>query len=412
MPTAEKPDFHIHHHYHAAHKAEPYKAKAPGLRKSKKRRNITSPGFRTPSTGAQTPQAPHSPVLRATSASSAATILSQTSVTVPSSLNPHSPHRWPSHSSQAALSDSQYSVPSSPMSSYRDHSVFDADEGTNSSRPTSPASTTIDSPTFRPRHSKATSDLSFGTLASHNLDTSTQSISGVLHASKGRDHSCGEHSTFSKLDHEAIPEEAEEDGLRPSTTKTNQSPVEGQNYQPFQQMRSRLHRANSAESILSTRGEDIPVVHRKHSQLLSGPRKSPGSSTASVGPVTSSTSAVAHPSKGSKHYDSSSYNRLLLTNANATSTSPTSASHSSTTIRPTLGKKLGGWMTGKWGIIPTSASSTSDLRAKASLSAAVNGTRTASLGDSRNQKAAGRLSTHVEPVKVDNTALEEALEGG
>ena len=405
-PTAEMPDFHVHHHYHAAPKADLNKGKASGPRRPKRKRYVTSPGFRTPSTGTQTPREPYSPSIQTTPASSAATILSQTSVSVPPPSQPTHAHQWSWQSTQGALSTIESSVPSSPMS-YQDQSVFDTtDDAMNSSRPTSPSSTALGSPDFPPRHSKGGSDVSIRSLSAQPFSILTPSISGVLHGKNEAHNSYGELTAFPVLDHSTIIEETEDDTSRPSTVDADRDLPSSHDYKPFPQVRPRLHRASSAESMLSTRGIDIPIIHTKHSQLLSGPRTSLGASTTFVEPVTSSTSAVGRPSKGSRHYDSSSYNRLLLNNVS--SMSPTSP----TTGRPTLGKKLGGWMTGKWGIAPTA--SPADPRAKASLAAAINSKPLGSIGGSsdRDNKAINRLSTHVEAVKIDSTALEEALEGG
>ena len=408
-PTAEMPDFHVHHHYHAAPQADAAKAKVPGIRRPKRKRFVTSPGFRTPSTGAQTPREPYSPSVRTTPASSASTILSHTSVTVPPPSQPLHAHKWSWQSTQDALSTIQSSVPSSPMS-YQDQSVFDTiDDAPNSSQPTSPSSTALGSPDFPPRHSKGGSDVSIRSLSAQPVSSLSPSISGVIHGSRRLHESYDDGNVFPILDHSTIIEETEDDTSQPSTVDTDQSTPAIQDYKAFQQVRPRLQRASSAESMFSNRGVEIPIIHTKHTQLLSGPRKSLGSSTASVGPVTSSTSAVGRSFKASRHYDSSSYNRLLLNNASPTS--PTSLDQF-TTLRPTLGKKLGGWMTGKWGTAPTASSG--DLRAKASLNAAINTkasdrVRSTSIGDNND---INRLSTHVEAVKIDSTSLEEALEGG
>ena len=113
------PDIHVHHHYHAAPKVKTARERPAGLARTKKRRNITSPGLRTPSSGTQTPRTPrtsgaHS--MQNGTELSAATILSQTSVTIP----PCQPQRWSLQSSQAPSS-----LPTSPQSAFRSSSVFD-----------------------------------------------------------------------------------------------------------------------------------------------------------------------------------------------------------------------------------------------------------------------------------------------
>ena len=405
-PTADKPDLHVHHHYHAAPKSNSQKSKAPGLRRPKKKRYPTSPGFQTPNAGTQTPGLSCSPQTRATSVSSAATILSQTSATVPPHFHDSAchAHKWSTQSSQGLLSAVQSSVPSSPQSMYQDQLVFDtADDLFNSSRPTSPASTNLGSPDFQPRHSKRGSDVSIRNLTAPPVSLATQSISGVL-----RDDSFGEPIAFPMLDHSTIPEESEDEASRPSTVKSVQQASCGQDDQFFSQVRTRLHRASSAESILSSRGIEIPNLRSKGSQLLSSPRTSLGTSTTSIQPIMSVTSAVGKPSTVSRHYDSSSYNRLLL--ASTSPTSPTSVGRPVTLETSRFGRKLGGWMTGKWGVTPTVSSG--ELRAKASL-ATVDTKPAAAKGKSAAgiKKNANRLSTHVEAVTINNTLLEEALEG-
>ncbi|KAL9132210.1 MAG: hypothetical protein Q9217_000014 [Psora testacea] len=393
-PTAEMPDFHVHHHYHAAPRGEA-KGRAPTLRRPKKKRHATSPGFQTPGAGAQTPQ------LRATPAATAATILSQTSVTVPFAPRAsaaHS-HRWSLQSSQAPSSTVQSSAPSSPHSTCQDLSISDAgDETFISSRPTSPASTNSGSPDLHLLRFKREPDISMKSLAAQPTLLTPPTISGFLKGDEG--------AAFSILDQSTILEETEDERSRSSTMDTNRNLTSGKDYKSFQLMRPRLHRASSAESILSSRGMEMPKLQNKDSQLLSSLRASVGISNTFVEPITSSTSAVGKSSNGSRHYDSSSYNRLLL--ASTPSASTISTTQSTISSKSTLGKKLGGWMTGKWGVAPTTSSG--DLRAKALL-ASIDTTRSSGVSEKRS-KAVNRLSSQVEAVEVNSTLLDEALEGG
>ena len=406
MTTTEMPDLHVHHHYYAAPKADSYKGKPPSSKRPKRKGYVTSPGLRTPSAGFQTPHKQLSPSRRNRQASSAATILSQTSASVPSPSQ-HT-RKWSWQSMQGAPITGQSSVPGSP-SSYQDQSIFDAiDDALDSSRPTSPNSTVLGSPDFPPRHAKGGSTVSVRSLPIQPVSVVSTHLSGSVHGSRAND-SYGEGNSFSALDESTIVEEAEDDTPRPSTLETIDDIAISQDYKPFQHMRSRMHRASSAESIFSIQGVAKPIKFTKHSQLLSGPRTSLGASMASVGPVTSSTSAVGKSSKASRHYDSSSYNRLLL--GNTSSTSPTTTSNNSAPVRPTFGKKLGGWVAGKWGIAPVASSA--DLRGKASLATPMRSnppeTQDSAIDD--DGVAANRLSTHVEAVKIDSNALEDALGG-
>ena len=405
-PTVDVPDLHVHHHYHAAPKANSYKAHIPSLKRPKRKRYATLPGLRTPSAGSQTPREQFSPSIHNRQASSAATILSRTSASVPSPSQLCHTYKWSWQSTQGAPSTIQSSVPGSP-SSYQDQSIFDVtEEAVDSSRPTSPNSTVLGSPDFHPRHTKGGSNVSISSLSTQPVSLASTNIPGAIHSSYSNE-SYKANDAFPNLGSSTIVEEAEDDTSQLSITSSSHEVAIRQDYKPLQHIRPRLHRASSAESIFSTRDLDMPLKFTKHSQLLSGPRTSLGASVASVGPITSSASAVGKSSKASRHYDSSSYTRLLLSNNLSTSLTP--ASDHFVAARPTLGKKLGGWVTGKWGIAP--AASSTDLHAKAYLAAATSTkppeSRDGALHSSR--EAADRLSTHVEAVKIDNDALEDAL---
>lgn len=388
-------DFHVHHHYHAAPTRETVREK-PGLRRPKKRRNLASPGLRTPSSGTQTPR---TPIMRPTPASSAATILSQTSVSIPPPSQTSYAQQWSIQSPLAALSTAPSSFPSSPAYG----SLFDGlDDGLDSSRPTTPGSTTLGSPALKPWHSKRGSDASMRSLSSYAPTNAHQSMSGVLQSADVNPKDDLDITTFSLLEHSTILEEPEDDiATRPSTNDSNpESNTDA--YTPMQAMRPLLHRASSHESMLSAQGLDIPKLRTQRSQMLGNRGFTPRTSftpTALVGPVASSTAAVGRPVNRQRGYDSSNYNRLLL------GTSPTLATETTVPEKATLGKRMGGWMSGKWGLTPTI--SKSDSKAKDALSA-VDG-RVAKEDPVKAKKAANRLSTHVEPVSVDENLLQESL---
>ena len=333
-PTAEAvPDFHVHHHYHAAPKDETRKPLV--LRRPKKRRNLTSPGLRTPSSGTQTPRTPTSNPMHIATTSSVATILAQTSVTIPPPAHTSHAHNW--SMSQAPSSAALSSLPSSP--------VFDAmSDVPDSSRPTTPGSTNVGSPQFPPRHFKRGSDVSDFSLPPGQ--NPPHSISGILHGDPQEDF---DEPHFPMLDHNTIPEEPEDDSLasRPTTQDTTED------YNPTHLIRPTLHRASSHESLLSSRGLDMPKIRSQAStRLLSGPRTSLGTSMSSGIAITSATAATAHRSKAPRGFDSKrSYSNLL--SASNMSTSPPSLSD-----RNTIGKRvgaLGGWIAGRWGVTPAPA---------------------------------------------------------
>ena len=390
-PTAEAPDLHVHHHYHAAPEPAPRKAKNQIQRRVSKKRLASSPGFRTPLKHEPPMVAPSwNACGRPTTSDSTATILSQTSVTIPPSRGYFAQRRDSAESSNAPFSAVQSSVPDSPASTYRDQSVFDTD-GLSSSRPTSAASTDLDTLDFRPRHFQRLSDVSV-----RSLDppwTSAAPSASRSHAGKIIEPS----STVADrpaLDHSTIFEEPDEASAQQHRTLDEEHVTVGRNDKSSIAPGRGLHRASSAESMLSVRGVDIPQLRTRQSQLLQSTRGSLATSIASVDPVTSSTSAVGRSSKGTKHYDSSNYNRLLLANAsNANSTTKPQAAKTGGNI----GKKLGGWMSGKWGVAPTTSGlDTSTVKSK---------------GSQESKKASRPLSTHVEAEEINNALLQEALEG-
>lgn len=406
-PTTDvAPDLHVHHHYHAAPKLEA-KEKISSIRRPKKRRNITSPGLRTPSSGTQTPRtSPASPYLRAIPSSSAAAILSQTSVTIPSPSDLSHTGQWSVQSSQPPFSVAASSLPSSPQSVFRNPSLFDpVDDAPDSSRPTTPGSTTLGSPDFGPRRFNRGSDVSIRSLSAHA--GASNSISGVLQAAETDDNDEDiDFKAFPTLEHSTILEESEEEtNACPSVNRSGLDDYVEDHFSSSQPLRPRLHRANSHESILSTRGNDIPKLRRKGSQFLNGqgftPRATSGTTTISVGPVTSSTAAIGRPSHSRQGYDSRNYNRLLLSNS-PSSTAPAEAPPAE---KSTLGKRVGGWMFGKWGVQPQPTASSSNTRAKDLLSAV-------DVKGKDGKRFEDRLSTHIEPAVLDNSLLQESLGEG
>ena len=411
-PSEAHPDFHVHHHYHAAPVAKIAREKAVGLGRPKKRRNITTMGLRTPTTGTHTPRALDSPRMGPTPASSAATILSRTSVTIPTS-QPSQAHRWSVESSKAPSSSAGSSLPSSPSSAFLNMSLFDRmDDAMDSSRPTTPGSTTMGSPYLYPRRPKRDSDISVRSLTAQPPSKASQSIADVLQAADlDFQDDFMDNANFPLLEHSTILEEPEDGSVKGSLPG---DPSAGSNsgiHASVQQQRPRLHRASSHESLLSSHSVDIPKLRGKGSQYLGNqgftPRTSLGGSTASAVAVTSSTEALAYRASRTRGYNSSDYNRLLL---GGISTSPNTAEVASPE-KSTLGKRMGGWMLGKWGIAP--AASSGNPKAKDVLSTFDERPADKKQGGStRSRKADSRLSTHIEAVNVDNALLQESLGGG
>ena len=390
-PTNEAPpDLHVHHHYHAAPKVET-KAKVTNIRKPKRRRNVTSPGVATPSSGAQTPRImPASPYSQAATPSAAATILSQTAVTIPPPSIPAHSRQWSMQSSQPSSSTDVSSLPNSPRSAFRHSSIFDTiDDTLDSSRPTTPGSTNLGSPYFGPRRLKRSSDVSVQGLSPHTEAAEMDAI-----------HEDADAKAFPLLKRGALPEESEAPGIASPSKEPEPHDYIDDHFTSMQPIRNRLHRSNSHESILSTRNINILKVHSKSSHMLLRQgftsRSSFGASPVSVDPVTTSASAVVAPSRTARGYDSSNYNRLLLGNA-STSTTPAEAA---TSEKSTLGKRVGGWMFGKWGSMPTA--STGNLKAKDVLSAVDERAKEGKRGGSRP-------SNNVEPASLNDSLLKESL---
>ena len=397
--TEATPDLHVHHHYHAAPKQ--VVREKPALRRPRKNRNVTSPGFRTPIlSGSQTPR---TPVMRPTATSSAATILSQTSVSIPPPSQPSYSRRWSAQSSQAPPSVAPSSLPS--PSHYG--SIFDGvDDEPDSSRPTSPSSTTLGSPGLKPWHSKRGSDVSMRSMPANSPFDPPSTISGVLQTADRTLQDDIDDTTFPLLEHSTILEEPEDDAAtRPSSQDTSPN-FNLDEFTPMRTIRPRLHRASSHESMLSGHGVDMPHLRSQRSQILGRRGFTPHTSftsTASIGPVTSSTAAVGRPLNRQRGYDSSNYNRLLLSPSPSSPTDPSAAQKAQ---KATIGERMGGWMSGRWGVAPTKSGGGS--KAKDALSA-VEG-RAAKEDPVKARKASSRLSTHVEPVTVDSSLLQETLD--
>lgn len=383
------PEVHVHHHYHPEIKA---KAATVSATRRPRNRRSTSRIFSPPS-GLRTPISPTDPITtRSSTPSSAAAILSQTSVTIPPPQL--RPNRWSVQSSQNSSSIAPSSVPSSPRSAFRNSSIFDSiDSAMDSSRPTSPESTGADSPMFLTRHKKSSS---YASLASFSARKPSDNLSGAYPVL-----TCSPEATTEDLipdyidnavEHSTIPEEPEEDLLPEKPTLTLNASLNDV-FAPSVLVNSRIHRAKSHESILSVQSPiNANSLPSKPSQLLAHKSTSRTSFRLS-NPIIDPTSAIAQPIPSHPlRVSSRNYNRSLLSGRSpfvndstdshshrstrdASAISYTHHSHRSTSSSsslserrgkpppPPLTKLVGNWMTAKWGISPKA--STSDLRAKA-----------------------------------------------
>ncbi|KAF2157442.1 hypothetical protein K461DRAFT_205700, partial [Myriangium duriaei CBS 260.36] len=326
-------EVHVHHHYHApTTKADPARRQSQILRRPKKRRQGVSFGYFNPPPGYRTPSnlsisTAHFPT--PTSSGSTVTLTnSSPSVGAPSS------HRWSMHST-AALS----SVPSSPRS-FRSPSLFDrpfSDAGMDSSRPTTPGTDAGDVPYFPTIHSKHPSGM-FQPLdetlheESNDLDPTTPVQRLTDRA--GSPDSLGTEDDDQDPEHSLVdfnqpvpyPRTLRVRKSRPMSFTDDDIPaVSGLDFSGHS-----LHRSTSHESLLSVSGMDIHTLKSRPSQMLTGQNVRSFSSK----PIICVTTAQAdRPSLTSKS------SQALLAGVAVESPDQNAG----------LGKRVSGWMFGKWG---------------------------------------------------------------
>ncbi|KAF7892332.1 uncharacterized protein EAF01_010412 [Botrytis porri] len=337
---------HIHHHYHVPKREE--------ARKPKKKRTSLNSGIFPPFT--RSPQSPR------ISRGAENAILAQTAVTVPSPINTN--NRWSVQSSQ--LSEfAPSSVPSSPQSMYRSSALFDRSFDIDSSRPTSPTSS-IDplSPRVHPSyHRKRPSEVSTRSFSA----ISNFQPHNIIHEEEDDDDS----RDVSDLQFTRTPS-LTDDSTNPTTSDVSDNTID--EWIP-RQFGPRLHRSPSHESIVSISGIDIHTLKTRPSQinmtsagsLRPQSRLSTPTMTYSTETITGASMITARPTLSRTGHDSTSYLRSNIGH----SSSPRSTSNDRSSIRSSssnegnhsstgLGKKVGGWVFGRWGMSPTK--STNDLR--------------------------------------------------
>lgn len=385
--------FHVHHHYHPpTSQFPPRKEKVyiPIHRRHKKKRSTIPSSLLEQSTRYA---AKHS---SQNSTSSISTILSQTAASVPpsSAVQP-----WLSKSGVAPSLPS--SVPSSPGSSQRASSIFDRVEHSFDSCPTSPEISGLSLPPANDRRSRGISDVSFRSL---------YSLSETPGPSIGRDE-CSDNrdpiddSAISYFPN-VIPEEREElsssapdHSTPPDLPIQEDSPGESDRKHEFDSNPSPprpelIRKSASHESLLSVSkknihtGEGLFPYSSNHSRP-SHRIASPGTIFSSS-PILSTTHITV--SHGSLVAGSTQNPRTLLSSVAATSKagvrgvdharsdsgsattsisdvdpshapslppsmSPTRSAPGASKVAPSIGKRMGGWVFGKWGATPIAASS-------------------------------------------------------
>lgn len=355
-------EFHIHHHYHTPTLATKKDKGSLNRRVKKRRPAFASPGGMHSGTRSLSPRrALHR---SQSSGSSMSTILSQTSVSIP----PHaSSRRW---SLQSHAADS---LASSPQSAFRTSSIFDRiDRGADFSQPTSPESTAFSSPVMGARKFKG-------------LDMPYRPVGEFDYRDAPDDLSTFEDDLYSRQDlsntgdviarEPDIPEESE-----PSPSVAYfQSPTGEQRVTTEDDMFAMrvqppsLRRSSSHDSLLSVSvaGMDIHTPTSRHIRMgdwhsgMRIPRRilSPSVELVSTPPVISTLAITADRAMSSEHTSQSLLASMAAPKFNKSDTASVVSADSTSTgststagpRKPTLGRRVGGWVLGRWGMAPISS---------------------------------------------------------
>ncbi|KAL4901794.1 hypothetical protein BDW74DRAFT_169979 [Aspergillus multicolor] len=336
-------EFHIHHHYHTP--PVPKKEKSTLFRRSKKRRSLGNPPMHFNSNTQPSRKIKHR---SQPSTSSASTILSQTSVSIPPTTS--HPQRW---SLQSPVPPD--SMASSPQSAYRSSmSIFDrVERGFDTSQPTSPDSAIFTSPLRNGRYKSGGPSDAYRTL-------------------DGADDGPMSDDEFSEFQLQSvIPEEAED----AASVSRPQSPAADDDIFSTSTPYRRMRRATSHESLFSVAGMDIHTPSHHPSRMsdfapgalpLRVQRRIMSSELASTPPATSAITVTAgrDPTKPSSPHQSPQSilasvagSRQVQQEAEANPLPQTTMDDSALT--PTrllsIGSRVGGWVRGRWGTAPTSS---------------------------------------------------------
>ncbi|KAL4917093.1 hypothetical protein BDW62DRAFT_211450 [Aspergillus aurantiobrunneus] len=330
-------EYHIHHHYHTPPVAK--KEKSTLFRRPKKRRSLGNPPVHSASATQPSRKAKHR---SQTSTSSANTILSQTSISIP----PPTSQRW---SLQSPMPPD--SMASSPQSAYRSSaSIFDrVERGFDTSQPTSPDSAIFTSPLRNGRYKSG------GPLDAY------RTLDGVDGGPMSDDE-------LSELQLQSVIPEETEDAASPSRT---QSPAADDDIFSASTPYRGVRRATSHESLFSVAGMDIhtPSHHpSRMSDFTSGAlplrvqRRIMSSDLSSTPPMTSTSTVTAgrEPAKPSpSHQSPQSLLASVAGPRQSPAGNPPSSSMDDSALTPTrslsLSSRLGGWVRGRWGTAPMSS---------------------------------------------------------
>lgn len=395
LTRANSSELHVHHHYHA-----PPSAPKTSRRPKKKRHGALTPGTFTPPSRSGTPRSSfsyHTPT-------PSATILQQTSASVPQAIPGN--QRWSVQSNATYHSMLASSGPSSPRSTTnRTSSIFDrvfSDAGLDSSRPTTPDTEDPGSPMLGPSHVKRGSQSSFRTFSAPVVQRRGLSPHAPARPSLDAILSVEELPKMEQQPsaQEAIPEESELEweeasSHEPAEEDSNIASPSSEGVQtPFAldetiYSRPPLRRAASHESLLSVSGMDIHTLKSRPSQLLAPYARTTGMTSHAA--VSDTTAHAARPAAISR--PSGTSGASLLSGMAAEKREP---------AKPGLGKKVGGWMFGKWGAAPSSSSNNDASTAATQVTAALKAHSTG--GPSGTQPAAS--GTRASATAQVTTALE------
>ena len=406
-PTQAPSELHVHHHYHAS--------EATVHRKPRRKRMAVQPGHFLPSSGTSTPRTARIREWRATPPSSTATLLSQTSVSVPPTDIIHSSQRNSIQSIQSGTSFAPSSMPSSPGSVFRSSSLFDnIDIAFDSSRPTSPESSCLGSPKILPKDQFRSSKPSFRSfsnpmpLQSKCLAPPKRSATAYCNYSDDNSSDTAD-TSISPLCNMTILEESENIYTDFDNPSLESESAAGDTPTTVPPRRPELRRTASHESLISISGMDIHTLCDRPSQIFTGrgftprdmySRPSPTTPQSPPTSILSPTTATVRPAlqRQTQGSSSSDYNRSILS-AHARSSADGSSS---------LGKLVGGWVWGKKGI--ASMASTDDMKAKAPVNPfegrppGVNQS-----GRIRGIRPPAKAPSEIEPAKVHTSLLQESL---
>lgn len=343
LTRANSQELHVHHHYHAPPPPAPPKPQLVRRPRKKRIGGFTSGRF-TPPSGASTPRSSFS----YGSPTPAATILQQTAASVPQQIPGR--NRWSTHSNLTYQSLLASSGPSSPQSTTnRTSSIFDrvfSDAGLDSSRPTTPDTEEPSSPVCAPGHSKRGSQSSFRTHSAPTVSRGglnpgfarpmLDAIVSVEELPKLVEPMPAEETIPEANENEWEDQISPDAGVTSSVTSPLSDDFQDHSEDQYLYRRPPLRRAASHESILSVSAMDIHTLKSRPSQLLA-PYAGRGLTTQAV--ISDTTAHAARPTAVS---------RSTATGKNLLSGMATDQRQAATPGTP-IGKKVGGWIFGKWG---------------------------------------------------------------